>query len=187
MTRKGDWIETYRGISFWPLDVQVNEIDLEDIAHSLSQQCRFNGHTKYFFSVAQHSLNVAALIRDVEKAGPKVQLMGLLHDASEAYICDIPRPVKPFLTNYMTIEDEVMNKIWEHFKLAPTSEELKIVKNYDNVCLAEEGCKLMPNLTHWAEKSLYGVDLRQKDILEVKQEFIAEVYRLLYAINHQGK
>lgn len=91
--RNGLHINTFTGIHFYPLDPKITEIKTEDIAHALSLICRANGHCSHFYSVAQHSLNCAeeAKIRDYST---RVQLGCLLHDASEAYISDITRPVK---------------------------------------------------------------------------------------------
>ena len=86
------WIQTYSGKRF-ELDEEINPdtIDIEDIAHALSQICRFGGHTRQFYSVAEHSVRVAHLLVDQGRA---VQLQGLLHDAAEAYLGDIVRPLK---------------------------------------------------------------------------------------------
>ena len=79
---------TYTGKEFYPLDPNPADIDIKDIAHALSNCCRFAGHIKSFYSVAQHSVIVSELCE------PENALAGLLHDASEAYLSDIARPVK---------------------------------------------------------------------------------------------
>src|SRR5579885_2784587 len=86
--RHGDWIQTYCGVAFYPLDPRPEEILIEDIAHALSMLCRFTGHVKRFYSVAQHCVYVS------HRCDPKDALWGLLHDAAEAYLNDISRPVK---------------------------------------------------------------------------------------------
>ena len=78
--RRGDWIQTYLGIQFWPLDPRPEEVMLFDIAHSLSNMCRFTGHCREFYSVAQHSVIVSQNVPREDAA------WGLLHDASEAYM-----------------------------------------------------------------------------------------------------
>lgn len=108
-----EWIQTYSGLQAHPLDLQPNEICIEDIAHALSNICRFTGHCKEFYSVAQHSVNVALYCHLPNG------LWGLLHDASEAYICDIASPIKhsvPF-TYYRKIEKNVMKAILKKFNL----------------------------------------------------------------------
>jgi len=82
------WIQTYVGKQFWPLAPRSEDLDIRDIAHSLSLQCRFNGHCRVFYSVAEHSVRVAGQL-PVELA-----LWGLLHDAAEAYLGDLTRPLK---------------------------------------------------------------------------------------------
>lgn len=92
--RLGDWHQTYTGKKFWPLDPNAEEICIEDIAHSLSLLCRFGGHCKEFYSVAQHSVMGARAIYNSNYSSEYLALHFLLHDAAEAYICDLPRPVK---------------------------------------------------------------------------------------------
>ena len=82
--RNGSWLQTYTGIQFWPLDPRPEEIDIQDIAHALSLLCRFNGHCQRFYSVAEHSVHVSTIL------APEFGLWGLLHDAAEAYLSDIP-------------------------------------------------------------------------------------------------
>jgi len=95
-----DWIETVSGKHFPFLDPQSDDIDIKDIAFSLANQCRFNGHVP-FFSVAEHSVAVAA------RLPAHLQLAGLLHDAAEAYVSDIPSPVKRYLPDYKVIENKI--------------------------------------------------------------------------------
>jgi uncharacterized protein len=90
--RNGAWIQTVTGKQFWPMDAQPEEVDIEDIAHALSLPCRFNGHCKQFYSVAEHSIHVSRVVSNENAA------RGLLHDAAEAYLSYIPQPVKRELT-----------------------------------------------------------------------------------------
>lgn len=82
------FITTYTGRRFYPLDPQPSDVCIEDIAHALAMICRFNGHVREFYSVAEHSVHVSHIVP------PEYALAGLLHDASEAYIADVSRPVK---------------------------------------------------------------------------------------------
>lgn len=107
----------------------------EDIAHALSMICRAAGHFKHFYSVAQHSINCMneAVARGYSK---KVCFACLLHDASEAYLCDIPTPLKSELGDYKKIEANFQEKIFEKFNLAPLGEdEEKQVKSVDEALL----------------------------------------------------
>jgi len=80
--REGNWFQTYTGKQFYPLDPRPEDIDLDDIVHHLSHLCRFNGGTREFYSVAQHSVIVADALPDDFK------LWGLLHDAAESFLAD---------------------------------------------------------------------------------------------------
>lgn len=137
------WIETYSGVKFHFLDPQPDEICIADIAHSLAHQCRFSGHTRVFYSVAQHSIEVA-------KNSGELLLTGLLHDASEAYIHDIPSPVKPYLKSYKKMEDKIMRAIAKKFGLVYPLPQ--IVKDADAMCLkAEAKGLMMSGGTDWAD------------------------------------
>lgn len=98
------------GRKFHFLNPTKDEIDVKDIAYSLANQCRFNGHVS-FFSVAEHSVAVAA------RLPPELQLAGLLHDAAEAYLSDIPSPIKQWLPDYQAMEKRVQDVINEKFEV----------------------------------------------------------------------
>ena len=85
-----DWITTYGGIHFFPLDPEADKIEITDVAHALSLICRGNGHVKTFFSVGQHCIH-CALEAEARGYGSRIALACLLHDASEAYMSDVPR------------------------------------------------------------------------------------------------
>jgi len=149
LNRRGDYIGTFTGKQFWPLDPRPEEVCLEDIAHALANICRFNGHTNRFYSVARHCLNVEALLKQ-RGFDKRIRLYGLLHDAAEAYICDIPRPLKHFMPEYRETEDAVQKAIYKHFGLTwPTAEEEKAIKAADDYVLALEAKKLMRNIKAW--------------------------------------
>ncbi|QJW47843.1 phosphohydrolase [bacterium BFN5] len=171
--RQGDWIETYTGIKFWPLDPLPHEVSLNDIAHALAMLCRANGHCTTFYSVAQHSLNVSKELAFLGYS-PRLQLMGLLHDASEAYLSDITRPVKKYLPQYIEIEHKLQTTIFQAFGLIPTAEELEIVSQIDNALLAHEVRTLMKNINEWAMPvELHDVDLTSKPIADIKKAFLS--------------
>ena len=103
------WMESYSGykVRLYEEDaLSETEFRIEDIAHSLAMNCRYNGHCKTFYSVAEHSVLVSYLV------SPGLALTGLLHDATEAYISDIVKPFKDQLHNYKEIEDHL------HYRLA---------------------------------------------------------------------
>lgn len=147
--RVGDWMQTYTGVQFWPLDPRREDIRLEDIAHSLSLQCRFAGHCTSFYSVAQHSVLVSRIV-------PKhVAAWGLMHDAAEAYLVDLPRPVKRHSELgelYRQIERQLMLMVCSRFGLR--FDEPMTVKHADDVLLMTEKRDLMPNSpAKWRETS----------------------------------
>lgn len=138
MNRVGDWMQTYSGKRFYARDVRVEDIDIRDIAHSLSLQCRFAGHCKEFYSVAQHSIIVASNLPD------ELKLWGLLHDASEAYLVDLPRPIKHNTVlgeEYRKIEQIVQEVIKEKFGLV--GPEPALIKQIDNRMIPTERRDLM--------------------------------------------
>jgi hypothetical protein len=136
-----DWIQTFTGKQFFPLEPDIELIDLMDIAHALSLQCRFAGHCRHFYSVGQHSLIVASL------APPEYILEALLHDAAEAYLGDISRPVKAFMRDYRFAEFRLRLAIEERFSLKKDNQAL--IHRLDDTVLYWEGKYLMPDVAVW--------------------------------------
>lgn len=118
------------------LNPQYLFIDIRDIAHGLAYQCRFNGQTSSYYSVAQHSIMVASLLPS------HLQLEGLLHDATEAYLGDIVQPLKVLLPKYQEIEANFAYAIGQRFRV--NLEENEQVKHADLVALATEKRDLFP-------------------------------------------
>lgn len=112
--RKDGTIRLRSGRLFSPLDPDPRLINIEDIAHALSNICRFTGHTREFYSVAQHSVLVA------QGMLPGLELWGLLHDAAEAYLCDVARPIKHLrlMEPYREVEKRLQLVIYERFGLS---------------------------------------------------------------------
>lgn len=136
MSRIGGYIETYTGQAFYPLDPRPEEINIEDIAHALSLVCRYNGHVRRFYSVAEHSVLLAVTVPVQHRTA------ALLHDASEAYLCDLPRPIKRNVTGYVEAEDVLMRAIAAKFGFAYPLPD--IVKQHDTRILLDERAFLMP-------------------------------------------
>jgi hypothetical protein len=132
-------IRTYTGILFDFEEPEASPICIEDIAHALSLLCRFAGHCKEFYSVAEHSYRVSYACPE-EHA-----LWGLMHDASEAYCVDVPRPLKhmPNMEHYRAHEKRVMRAICGWFNMDPV--EPPEVKYADNVLLVTEQRDLLKN------------------------------------------
>jgi len=138
------WIQTYSGHVFEPMSPTVEQIDIVDIAHALSLTCRFNGHCSRFYSVAEHSIWVS---RHVPLEHAK---WGLLHDAGEAYVSDVARPIKPFITGFEEIETGIMRMVQEKFELRGAMPGP--VHEADIRMLATERRQLMrPNERRWDE------------------------------------
>lgn len=126
----GNLIRTYTGLYVDVINPKPEMFCIEDIAHSLSHQCRFGGHVKEFFSVAQHSYNVSKLVP------AKHRLAALMHDAAEAYMLDMPKPIKDQLTNYKAIENRLMYVLSEKFGFEfPLSND---IKKADSLALENE-------------------------------------------------
>jgi hypothetical protein len=128
-----DWIITYTGERFRPL---ANEgvLDWEDIARGLANECRYAGQCR-FYSVAEHSIRIAAAL-EARGHAPEVCRAGLLHDAAEAYLCDIPRPIKHLLPGYKEAENALLSRILTTAGLKP--ELPAVVHEVDNEILAAE-------------------------------------------------
>ncbi|NIR14780.1 MAG: HD family hydrolase, partial [Desulfobacterales bacterium] len=110
------WFQTYSGKIFSPKKPGPEQICIEDIAQSLSMICRFNGHISEFYSVAQHSVLVSRLVPE------GFELEGLLHDATEAYVGDMPSPIKRMWSQreYVNLEEEIYRAaISNKFELPP--------------------------------------------------------------------
>jgi hypothetical protein len=115
--RIGDWIQTYSGRQFFPLDPRVEDFALVDIASGLAKECRYAGQCLEFYSVAEHSI---LMTLEAERLGFSLRdrRAALFHDGSEGIgLRDMARPIKPMLSNYKTIESGIMIKIaaWADF------------------------------------------------------------------------
>lgn len=147
-------MQTFTGRRFYPLDPQPDEIDPLDIAHALSLICRYGGHVTRFYSVAEHCVLMS---RAVE---PEHALWALLHDATEAYVGDMVRPLKHHLPEYRAIEDKVMNAVATRFRI--TNVMPAEVKAADNSILLDERAALLtPTDEVWGVDGLepLGVDV----------------------------
>lgn len=132
-----DYIQTFTGRKIEPLNPSSDDICIEDIAHSLSLQCRWTGHTIWFYSVAEHSVRVSRI------CDPDTALWGLLHDASEAYLVDLARPVKRLesMRVFREAEEGLQYAIAKKFGLHPTIPSS--VHLADNIMLHTEYRDLM--------------------------------------------
>lgn len=139
------WIKTRSGRAFYPLQPHAKDVDLYDIAHSLSQQCRFTGHTSSFYSVAEHSVRVAWYLES-----QKAKLHGILHDAAEAYFGDIAMPIKKTLDGIDAKEERILRAVYRALGVRwPTPGMREVVHYADMVLLSTEGRDLMGGTKGW--------------------------------------
>jgi hypothetical protein len=180
---------TYTGKHFHLLDPTPDEVDRVDIAHALSNNCRFTGHTKDFYSVATHSILCAEQARK-DNMSAKIQLYCLLHDSSETWLTDVNRPLKSVLGKiYTDLEDKVSSVVWEHFGLPePTEEEWRTVKHYDNFLLANEIGQLMINPEEFEIKPIYnGISIPRFGNVHCKNRFLQILEFLLKEYEEESK
>lgn len=171
--RHGSFMQTYTGRKFWPMDPRPQEVDIRDIAHSLSLQCRYAGHCRRFYSVAEHSVHIARWLVGIDRSAA---LWGLLHDASEAYLIDVPRPVKPFLTGYKAAESNVMAAVCARFGLP--IEMPAAVHEADERIIADELVNLVRMQWHARHDDPLGVTLQYWSPAEAEEEFL-ETFKAL--------
>lgn len=152
------FIETYTGRAFWPLAPTMDALSIIDIAHALSNQCRYSGHVQFFYSVAQHCCLLAAWV--VNRGGSALDaLQILMHDAPEAYLVDIARPVKQHMHEYR-VWDHAINDVirewmgWKGLPMLPIQDEL------DSRIIVDERAQLMDK----ARLNDWGHDLKPLDI-----------------------
>lgn len=136
-------IETASGGHYDFLSPDPDEIRVEDIAHALSNSCRFGGHTSRFYSVAEHSVLVSRII-ELKGFARNYQFAGLHHDGQEAFVVDVPRPLKPLLgREYGRLAYAADAVIAKKLGISPTLFHCSIVKRADEQALFSEGAELM--------------------------------------------
>lgn len=155
--RWGGYCLTRTGVKFYPLDPRPEEVEPEDIAHALAARNRFSGMTSRAYSVGAHTLRVAAMARVIARkvrendllsgcklSVEKVYAYALLHDAAEAYLADIPRPIKGYLPGWDAIEMRVTRAVWARFGLDEMPYDVSLlVQSADDYALAIEANELM--------------------------------------------
>ncbi len=174
--RIGEWMQTFTGKQFYPMDPRVEDIDHRDIAHSLAYLCRYNGHVTRFFSVAEHCVFISQVV------SPENALWGLLHDATEAYVGDMVRPLKRSMPEYVAAENVIMALVAEKFglenKMPPEVKEAdtRILVNEKAGFLAESG-----HLWHIDELEPLDITLEGWAPAEAEERYLDRLAELLAA------
>lgn len=168
----GDYITTYTGKHFYPMDPEPEAICAEDIAHALPMICRGNGHVCTFWSVAEHCICCAKEAR-ARGLSDRVILACLLHDASECYMSDVPRPFKKELGAYQEREDRLLSMIYEKFLGSDlTEKELERVKEIDDAMLWYDLDQLLGEKQATAPPKLcIKLDYTLRPFKETEQEY----------------
>ncbi len=143
--RTGMWAQTFTGRMVFPADPRPDDFCIEDIAHSLALQCRFNGMCRVHYSVAQHSICVSKVARQIAKARQLTQreqtlfaIAGFKHDAQESHCQDVIRPLKVLLLNYPSLEDKNVRAMAAYFRIPYALLSHEIIKIADDVALRTE-------------------------------------------------
>jgi len=178
--RRGDWMQTYTGRAFWPLDPREEEIDPLDIAHALSMLCRYGGHVRRFYSVAEHCVLMSYAVP------PEHALWALLHDATEAYMVDLPRPIKRHMREYRVAENRLMESVCARFGLERygfAGEMPASVKDADNRILLDERAALLgPCELRWNAElealPLLGVKIHGWSPRRAERKYLARLNEL---------
>jgi 5'-deoxynucleotidase YfbR-like HD superfamily hydrolase len=174
-TKRPGLILTSNGNQFDVANPSADDVDVEVIAHALSNACRFGNQTRSFYSVAQHSVIVSVLVPDF------LELPALLHDATEAYLHDLPRPVKALLPEYKVLEARLARVIAKAFQLPKNIFEHPIIKQMDSKLQAMEAQVLMENpaaVYEWCggrpDQTIFDIDNTFKPMtpLESKRFFL---------------
>lgn len=174
-SRAGEWFLSVNGHQIYPHDLRPEDVDITEIAHSLSMLCRFNGHCREFYSVAQHSLLVASVLP------PEHALAGLLHDATEAYCGDMIRPIKRALPAYRDMEKGIWYAIASRFGL-PNDLPAAVKEADDRMLVTERRDLLASHPAPWAEefskRMPYDFSIEPLPSALARREFLAMFTRL---------
>lgn len=186
ITKEGNWLQTYTSNKFDYTAKEVDRLNIHDIAHPLSQIVRFNGHIKHPYSVAQHCLTVTSIM---EKDGfsKETLLYALMHDAHEAFISDVPSPLKRHIKeehgfDFSMIEEEIQSKIMKRFGIKFTKKTVDITRKYDLIVLKSEAHSLFDKVVEdWTKDIPYKLAEKIKVILpphQAKSLFVQTYKRL---------
>ena len=173
-------IQTYSGIQFRPKHVSIEMFNPIDIAHGLSHICRFSGQSKQFYSVAEHCVLVSKALKKLEPKNYKLQLAGLLHDGTEAYLLDIPSPFKSMYKGYKELEIKCEKVMAKAFGIVFPFDPM--IKAVDKAILLDEHMQLMRRQFHpdKVDSSVLplGIKLKCWGQEKAKKEWLNQFYEL---------
>ena len=150
--RRGDWMQTYTGRAFWPLDPRPEEVDPVDVAHALAHLCRYGGHVRRFYSVAEHCVLMSLAVT------PENALAALLHDATEAYLVDLPRPIKRHMPGYRDAEAVLWRAVAARFGL-PEELPAEVHEADSRILVNERDALMAPPPRTWGLEHLEPLPL----------------------------
>lgn len=178
VTERGPWMQLGGGRIFHPLDPSADEVNIDDIATSLSRIIRYNGHSDIWVVVAQHCCNCVTLAR-ADGHNNRFLYALLLHDAAEAYVGDMTRPLKCALPEFKRLELNVYEVIEEALEIPKVSED--VIKHYDNLAWAWEKRDFFYSAREWPFTPELADDLPQLFQWNhglARSKFLEEYYRL---------
>lgn len=178
------WMETYSGQQFYFGNPTPESIVIQDISHALSNLCRYGGHSRLFYSVAEHSCLLSDWAWSQDAGNAQLAFDALMHDATEGYLVDMPRPIKHKLPGYRAIEDNLARHIAAKFGL--TVPMPRIIHEADSRILHDERRQVMSDSGNdWGTDSLtpLGVTIRFWDPIQAEREFVSR-FQQLDALRH---
>lgn len=170
------FIHTHSGKQWVVEGLTVDMIDIESIAHGLAKECRFGGQINCFYSVARHCLTMRESMKHLL---PREEwIYALLHDAAEAYIGDIPKPIKVCLPDYNVMEAKVMDVIARKWELDPDKFDMPEIHLFDSKIVLDEALQLFTHSPNWVtdfySKGIYpiGIKIEPRDWRTDVAEFL---------------
>ena len=161
------FLGTLSGTNLHFMNPHEDEICLDDIANALSKNCRYAGQINRFYSVAEHSVLMARYF--IDKGEFQKAFTALMHDATEAYLVDVPRPIKPHLIGYIEMEERLMKVIFEKFNVQPMCKD---VKELDCHIVHDEAKVLFNSIPDWVKfYRSFGIELKCWTHEQAKSEF----------------
>jgi len=182
-----DWIETFTGRRVRLTAPSIADINIIDVAHALSMQCRYTGHTRFFYPVGHHCILIYDWLRS-RGHPPSTCLRGLLHDSGETWAADVARPLKPMVPELVAAERRMTALTYRLVGLADDDEEEALVHDVDHRIIGDERRATMSDSGNvWGTDRLepLGVDIRPSNPEEIKRGFLARYASAAHA--HLGR